>query len=91
MSDMKYLAKINGRTLKMSKREFMDVQDFNYEIKQTKAKLRALFGEPVERGALSKRLAQVEKLYAYLSLMRNDLEILRQEVLEGNKENGSSL
>lgn len=91
MSDIKYLAKINGRTLKMSKREFMDVQEFNYEIKQTKAKLRALFGEPVERGVLSKRLAQVEKLTAHLALMRNDLEILRQEILEGNRENGNSL
>lgn len=91
MSDMKYLAEIDGRILKMKQHEFMDVHEFNYEIKQTKAKLRALFGEPVERGMLSKRLAQVEKLTAHLALMRNDLKILRQEIIGGDKENVSSL
>lgn len=91
MNDIKYLAKVDGRTLKMNKREFMDVHEFNYEIKQTKAKLRALFGEPVTRGTLNKRLREMAKLTDYLALMRSDLEVLRQEILVGNKENGGSL
>lgn len=91
MSDIKYLAKIDSRTLKMSQREFMDVHEFNYEIKQTKAKLRTLFREPVARGTLNKRLREMTKLTDHLELLRSDLEVLRQEILEGNKENGGSL
>lgn len=91
MNNTKYLAEIDGRILKMKQQEFTDVHEFNYEIKQTKAKLRTLFGKPVARGTLNKRLREMSKLTDHLALMRSDLEVLRQEILVGNKENGGSL